>query len=222
MSVIDIVGLVAGLFFFYLGYLTGPLQWRMARKASRAIERMENADPTELENMRQVASSSLFFSPMSVLFFVIGMLACFPLARVAVQKIPGQQLHLVSLNTEQSELSNAEQSELSNAEQSLLNAADPKVLEDAYRRGMQALKMKQYAEAEKGIRQAALGGMSNAQFSLATLYENGFGLPKDGMQACYWYRVAADNKNINAQKALTRPIQYSKDEDKKTWEEENC
>lgn len=214
MSIIDIVSFVAGLLLFYLGYLNGPLQWRMARKAYRAIEAMENVAPIELENMRRHASTTRFFSPMSVLFFVVGMVACFPLARVAVQKISAQQLDSVFINTDQLGLSNAEQS--------LLNAQDPKAVEDAYRRGMQALKMKQYAEAEKGIRQAALGGMSAAQFSLATLYENGFGLPKDGIQACYWYRVAADNKNIDAQKALARPTEHRKGEENKTWEEANC
>jgi len=205
---------LGGLILFYLAFIFGPSQWLIARKAIRAIEEVQNVDPKELENMRRVASSSRFFSPMSVLFFVFGMLACFPLARMAVQKFPGQQVR--------SSFPNNEQSVLSNAEQSFLDAEDPKALEDAYRRGMQALKMKQYAEAEKGIRQAALGGMSAAQFSLANLYENGFGLPKDGMQACYWYRVAADNKNIDAEKALARPIEHSKKEKNKTWQEENC
>lgn len=214
MSIVDIIGFVAGLFFFYLGYLSGPLQWRMAQKASRTIKTMEDVDPIELDNMRRFASSTRFFSPMSVLFFVLGILACFPIAKTVLQKNPNQQLSPA--------FQNPVQSELSNAEQSLLNATDPKVLEDAYRRGLQALKVKEYAEAEKRIRQAALGGMSDAQFSLATLYENGFGLPKDGIQACYWYRVAADNKNLNAQKALARLIQYGKDEDKRTWAEENC
>lgn len=214
MSIIDIVGFVAGLFFFYLGYLSGPLQWRMAKQASRTIKTMEDVDQIELKNMRQIASSTRFFSPMSVLFFVLGTLACFPIAKTVLQKNPIQQLSPA--------FRNPVQAELSNAEQSLLTATDPKVLEDAYRRGLQALKLKDYAEAEKGIRQAALGGMSDAQFSLATLYENGFGLPKDEMQACYWYRVAADNKNLDAQKALVRLIQYGKDEDKRTWAEENC
>lgn len=214
MSIIDIVGFILGLLFFYLSYLSGPLQWRTARNALRAIKGMENIDPIELENMRRVATSARFLSPMSILFFVLGMLACFPITKTVLQKNSTQQLHFF--------FKNPLQPELSNAEQSLANATDPKVLEAAYKRGMQALQLKEYTEAEKGIRQAALGGMSDAQFSLATLYENGFGLPKDGMQACYWYRVAADNENINAQKALARPTQRSKDEDKKTWQEENC
>jgi len=174
---------------------------------------MEDVDPIEFENIRRFASSTRFFSPMSVLFFVLGMLACFPIAKTVLKKNPIQQLSTA--------LQNPVQSELSNAEQSLLSATDPKVIEDAYRRGLQALKVKEYAEAEKGIRQAALGGMSMAQFSLGTLYENGFGLPKDGIQACYWYRVAADNKNIDAEKALERPAR-TKNGEHSTWQVENC
>lgn len=214
MPIIDSVSFIAGLLFFYLSYLSGPLQWRTARNALRAIEKMENIDPNELENMRKFATTARIFSPASILFVVVGLLACFPLVNSALQKNSASPLHPV--------LQNSVQSELSNAEKSLLSSADPKVLEDAYRRGMQALQLKKYEEAEKGIRQAAVGGMSDAQFSLATLYENGFGLPKDVIQACYWYRVAADNRNINAQKALLRPTQQIKNEDKKTWAEENC
>ncbi len=109
-----------------------------------------------------------------------------------------------------------------NAEPSLDQDGDPQSFRDAYQKGVDALKVKDYAEAEKWIRRAALGGIGDAQFILATLYENGFGLPKDGMQACYWYRVAADNKNINAEKALERSIKANAGEESRTWEFENC
>ncbi len=88
MSIIDIVGLVAGLFFFYLGYLSGPLQWQMARKAIHVIERdlgSANVDPAELQNMRQYASSTPLLSPLSIVFFVLGAVSCYPLAKTLLQ-----------------------------------------------------------------------------------------------------------------------------------------
>ena len=88
MTVLNIVGLLAGLFFFYLGYMTGPLQWQMARKALRTIDSElgpGNIDPTELENMRRYASSTPFLSPMSIVFFVLGAVSCFPLTKSLLQ-----------------------------------------------------------------------------------------------------------------------------------------
>ena len=95
---------------------------------------------------------------------------------------------------------------LSNAEQSAVYSQDPKALGDTYQRGLEALKRKEYLEAEKLIRQAALGGMNAAQYSLGSLYENGHGLPKDAEQACYWYRSSAYWGNADAKKRLSRPV----------------
>ncbi len=115
----------------------------------------------------------------------------------------------------------ADQSELSNAEKSFVNVEGGESVRGVYQQGMQALKINDYSKAETLIRRAALAGDSAAQFSLATLYENGFGVLKDGVQACYWYRIAEHNKSIDAQKALKRLIKKDNAEPI-TWEMENC
>ena len=108
----------------------------------------------------------------------------------------------------------AQQPTLSNAEQSMVYSQDPKILADTYRRGLEALKRKEYLEAEKLIRQAALGGMNAAQYSMGSLYENGLGLPMDAEQACYWYRASAYRGNADAKKRLERPIPDKKSKNK--------
>jgi len=88
VTILNIVGFLAGLFFFYLGYIAGPLQWQMARKALRAIDSElgpGDVDPTELENMRRYALSTPFLSPLSIVFFVVAVVSCFPLVRSLLQ-----------------------------------------------------------------------------------------------------------------------------------------
>ena len=105
---------------------------------------------------------------------------------------------------------------LSNAEQSAVYSQDPKALGDTYQRGLEALKRKEYLEAEKMIRLAALGGLNAAQYSLGSLYENGLGLPMDAEQACYWYRYSAHGGNLDAKKRLALPIQDKKGKNNST------
>jgi len=109
---------------------------------------------------------------------------------------------------------NTQQPTLSNAEQSMVYSQDPKALADTYRKGLEALEKKEYLEAEKSIRQAAVGGMNAAQYSLGSLYQNGLGLPKDAEQACYWYRYSAHGGNLDAKKQLALPIVDKKDKSK--------
>lgn len=112
MSIIDVVGFGAGLFLFYLGYLSGPLQWRMARKAILVIERdlgAANIDPTELQNMRQYASSTPLFSPVSIVFFILGALSCFPLANTLLTWEYSEKTGVIQLHKQKTENDNLAQ-----------------------------------------------------------------------------------------------------------------
>lgn len=187
-------GHVAAVFLFFMASMS-------ARNSTRQKEILR-------ELQRKTKSNEGDMSPnkkWNNLFFAMGIVACLALILIATQKESDQLLHPFS----------------SDSEKSPLYAEEPKDIETAYQRGVRALNVKQYAEAEKWFRQAASGGMSAAQFSLGNLYENGFGLPKDGIQACYWYRVAADNKNVDAEKALERPVKAENGEPS-TWQVENC
>jgi TPR repeat protein len=150
----------------------------------------------------------------TLIFVLLGVIACVLLA-MALQD--GTETSLQEMHSKTEDLS------LSNAERSNAYAQDGRALENDYQAGTNAFRSKRYTEAEALFRKTALGGHSGAQFNLGMLYENGLGLPKDGVQACYWYRVAAQNKNADAQKALDRPsIKYKKEEGGATWETENC
>jgi len=45
-------------------------------------------------------------------------------------------------------------------------------------------------------------GSNVSQFYLGTLFENGWGVPQDYVEAAQWYRKAADQGNVGAQSAL--------------------
>lgn len=48
----------------------------------------------------------------------------------------------------------------------------------------------------------ALNGNVSAQSELASMYRNGKGVPKDDVQAAFWYRKAAEKGNMDAQSSL--------------------
>lgn len=144
---------------------------------------------------------------------IIGAFACLFFILSSMDRLNGGKFYDGS--------NSADQSDLSNAEKSFVNVEGGESVRGIYQQGMQALKINEYSKAETLIRRAALAGDSAAQFSLATLYENGFGVPKDGIQACYWYRMAEHNKSTDAQKALGRLIKKDNAESI-TWEMENC
>jgi hypothetical protein len=146
-------------------------------------------------------------------FIIVGIFVCLFFIAIGADERNGDKFY--------DALSRTDQLDLPNAEKSFVNIEGGESVKDVYYQGMQALKMKDYSKAETLIRRAALAGDSAAQFSLAKLYENGFGVPKDGIQACYWYRTSEHNKNTDAQKALNRLIEKNKAEPI-TWEMENC
>ena len=61
-----------------------------------------------------------------------------------------------------------------------------------------------YATAMKLWQRLAERGDVDAAFNLATLYDNGFGVPVDTEKASAWYRRAADRKVAAAEVALSR------------------
>lgn len=58
--------------------------------------------------------------------------------------------------------------------------------------GIQALQRGDYATAFQAFRTEAEQGNTSAQIKLAILYEKGNGVPKDEVQAAFWYRKAAE------------------------------
>jgi TPR repeat protein len=47
-------------------------------------------------------------------------------------------------------------------------------------------------------------GDAEAETSLAWLYEEGYGVPKDPAQAVHWYRLAAEQENPESQRSLAQ------------------
>ncbi|MGE0717220.1 MAG: peptidoglycan-binding protein [Alphaproteobacteria bacterium] len=56
-----------------------------------------------------------------------------------------------------------------------------------------------YAEAARWFRRAAMGGVANAQFNLAVLLERGLGVDEDMVDAARLYRTAAEQGHAGAQ-----------------------
>ena len=56
-----------------------------------------------------------------------------------------------------------------------------------------------YQEAVRLFRLAAEQGHSGGQFSLGSVYENGWGLARDYHEATKWYRLVADQSHARAQ-----------------------
>jgi hypothetical protein len=68
--------------------------------------------------------------------------------------------------------------------------------------GVAAARAGDYATALREWRPLAESGDRDAQFNLALLYENGFGVPADGLEAARWYRLAAEQDDRSAQAYL--------------------
>jgi TPR repeat protein len=59
-----------------------------------------------------------------------------------------------------------------------------------------------YESAASWYRLAAERGNRSSQVSLASAYENGYGVPQDIHEAEHWYRQAAEHGDLSAQKTL--------------------
>ena len=71
--------------------------------------------------------------------------------------------------------------------------------EDIYERGWEYYQEEKYAEAAKLCRCAAEQGNADAQYLLATIYEEGRGVPQDYAEAVKWFRLAAEQGHARAQ-----------------------
>ena len=69
----------------------------------------------------------------------------------------------------------------------------------AYEDGDIAYERKDYTEAMKLFRQAAMQGGARAQLNLGDMYDNGLGFPRDYAKAVKWYRLAAKQGSSSAQ-----------------------
>ena len=89
----------------------------------------------------------------------------------------------------------------------LLTALAGTAVAGPYEDGKSAYERFDFAEAERLHRRAAEQGHAKAQFSLGTMYQQGFGvpfdvLPQDYVEAANWYRKAAEQGHAEAQNNL--------------------
>jgi len=64
--------------------------------------------------------------------------------------------------------------------------------------GMDAYNRKAYATALREWRPLAKQGDADAQYNLALMYDRGYGVPQDYVQAHMWYHLAGANGHIDA------------------------
>ncbi len=74
--------------------------------------------------------------------------------------------------------------------------------DDAYRKGSEFEKAKNYAEAMRWYRLAAESGNADAQVGVGNLYAMGLGVPQDYGDALRWFRMAADQGDSEAEDSL--------------------
>ncbi|WP_109116566.1 caspase family protein [Azospirillum sp. TSO22-1] len=83
-------------------------------------------------------------------------------------------------------------------------AEQPVSMEEAFRRGEEALRQKNHTQARQWFRKAADQGHIAAQYQIGVLYEQGRGGKRDLAQARTWFRKAAEAGHADAGKALQR------------------
>ncbi len=83
-------------------------------------------------------------------------------------------------------------------------AEQPVSMEEASRRGEEALRQKNFAQARQWFRRAAEQGHVAAQYQIGVLYEQGRGGKRDLAQARAWFRKAAEAGHADAGRALER------------------
>lgn len=89
-----------------------------------------------------------------------------------------------------------------------------------YEQGVRELQQNNYASALYEFRQAAETGNPDAQYRLATMYQQGVGTPEKADRADKWYRLAADSGHPTAQMQLAnRYLQNDNDGDAARWYE---
>ena len=71
-----------------------------------------------------------------------------------------------------------------------------------YDDGVVALERGDYVPAYQEFRLHAEQGDAKAQFNLGVMYDNGWGIPENDVEAVKWFRKAAEQGNISAQSNL--------------------
>ncbi len=71
------------------------------------------------------------------------------------------------------------------------------LLSDDFDKGQNLAQKGKFKEAYKIFYSLSLQGNKNAQYNLAILYKNGYGVAKDEKKAAKWYKSAA-RKNDNS------------------------
>lgn len=91
-----------------------------------------------------------------------------------------------------------------------------------YSSGLDYYKTKQYKKAYPIILQEAKKGNKEAQYLLANLYENGYGVPKDLAKSIFWYKKASSiyayiiqTKDTNTSKTTTNILENEQSEEQK-------
>jgi TPR repeat protein len=87
-----------------------------------------------------------------------------------------------------------------------------RIVEGHYQKGLASYKSKppDYASAAVWYRKAAELGHARAQNDLGWLYQNGWGVSRDDVQAVHWYRLAARQGNAAAQTNIGWMYQYGR------------
>ena len=80
----------------------------------------------------------------------------------------------------------------------LMLSQTPAVAQD-FEKGLAAARAGNFAVAVAEWRPLANDGHVEAQFNLGTIYEAGFGVPKDAAEAAGWYAMAAGQGHARAQ-----------------------
>ena len=89
----------------------------------------------------------------------------------------------------------------------LMTLSSPVVAQD-FQKGWTAYEAGDYATALQEWTPLAEAGGEVAQYNLAIMYGNGYGVPQDNAEAVKWYRLAAEQGYAKAQNNLALMYEY--------------
>lgn len=86
--------------------------------------------------------------------------------------------------------------------QEKLDALNKRIASELYEKGMEKYDKKEYEEAFKLFMVAIEKGHAGAQYKIGEAYYYGYGVEKNKEEAVKWYKLAAENGNIDAESRL--------------------
>ena len=86
--------------------------------------------------------------------------------------------------------------------QEKLDALNKIITSESYEKGMEKYNEKEYEEAFKLFMTAAEKGHTGAQYNIGEAYYYGYGVEENKEKAVKWYKLAAENGNIDAESRL--------------------